>query len=552
MTPETLTLTLAQINPTVGDIAGNCRAIIAAAERAQLEHGADIVVFPELVLCGYPPEDLLLRPDFYAEIQAALAQIRQACADVHVILGHPEQLGKDYYNKASVFHQGNLQTSYYKQVLPNYGVFDERRYFTPGSTPTVFSVKGVRFGLLICEDLWADTPCAQTKAAGAELIISINASPFDCQKRQARTQLLKQRAREQQIPIAYVNLVGGQDELVFDGQTTAVDADGIRLFELPPFVEGLATLTLTHAPKLKLQATPNLEQTAATSSCEALIYQALVTGVRDYAQKNGFTEVMLGLSGGIDSALTLAIAVDALGPAAVTAVMMPSQHTHAHSSQDAQQQAHTLGCQYKEVPISDLVGCYIDALAPVVNPDDPQAAQQITNENLQARCRGTLLMALANRRGALVLNTGNKSEMAVGYTTLYGDMVGGFCVLKDIAKTLVYRLADHRNRISPIIPERVIDRPPSAELAPNQTDEDSLPAYPLLDDILARYIEQDMSIAAIVDAGFDPALVRDLVRRIHRNEYKRRQAAPGVKISTRAFGRERRYPITSRFDLPPA
>lgn len=535
-----LNIALAQLNFLVGDIAGNTNKIIAAIHEAKTQHQADLVVFPELALSGYPPEDLLYRPDLHERIKQALPHILAASTGMSVILGLPWLESGQYYNQAIVITSGEITHRYNKQKLPNYSVFDEVRYFTPGNTTCVADIKGAKVGVVICEDLWFPEPAAAAKALGADLIISINASPFACGKEAKRIAVISERIRETGLPIVYVNMVGAQDQLVFDGGSMILDNKSKELLYINNFKESIESIDF----KLKYGFLHTLTARSLHPPSDlCLTYQALVLGVRDYLQKNHFSRAIIGLSGGIDSALTLAIAVDAIGKDNIDTVMMPSRYTADLSLKEAEAQAKLLGVSYQVLSIEPIYQAFLGTLSPVFADTQPD----ITEENLQARCRGTLLMAISNKKRALVLSTGNKSEMAVGYSTLYGDMVGGFCVLKDVFKTQVYDLANCRNQQSPAIPQAVIDRPPSAELAENQRDQDSLPPYPMLDAILEKYIERDESIESIVQAGFDRALVLKVVTMVDRNEYKRRQAPPGVRISERAFGKDRRYPITSGF-----
>jgi len=537
---KTLRVALAQINPLVGDIDGNAARIIAAAGRARDELRADAVLFPELCLTGYPPEDLLLRPGLHVRVLRALEEVKRRVSGITLIIGLPQQAAGGLYNAAVVLRDGQLLTSYHKQHLPNYSVFDEKRYFTAGSEPCVTVINGVRVGITICEDVWHPGPVAQAVAAGARLILNLNASPFHINKGREREEVVCARIKENGVPLVYVNQVGGQDELVFDGESFVMDEMGEVVLRVPAWQEGmwLAEFEVTDEAVRAMPGT-----VVPVQSLEASVYGALVCGVRDYIEKNGFRGVVLGLSGGIDSALTLAVAVDAIGAARVEAVMMPSRYTADMSVEDAAAEALLLGVDYRVITIEPLFNAFLASLHEEFSGTQPDT----TEENLQARCRGVLLMAISNKKRKIVLTTGNKSEMAVGYATLYGDMAGGFDVLKDVPKTLVFRLAEYRNSISPVIPQRVIDRPPSAELAPDQKDSDSLPPYEILDAILERYVELDQCLEEIVAAGYDEATVNRVIRLVDRNEYKRRQAAPGVRITRRAFGRDRRYPITSGF-----
>lgn len=535
-----LTLALAQSHFQVGDLMGNARRMVRQAEIAR-ERGAHVIIFPELALTGYPPEDLLLRPSLQPRVQAAMALLK-AVEGIVLVVGYPHADQQRRFNSAAVIASGHQRGFYHKQCLPNYGVFDEQRYFQAGRNQVMFDFAGRKIGLLICEDLWQTAPMQALQDNGADLAIVINASPFEIGKHQQRRTLLQTRAKTHNMPIAYVNLVGAQDDLVFDGGTMAVNADGCIAVDAPRFTEQLTLVTL----KADSNQFDLIGETPALST-PAETYQALVMAVRDYVNHSGFPGVILGLSGGIDSALSLAIAVDALGPERVNAVMMPYTYTAAISLEDAQAQARRLGVSYHVSEIHGLVHGFQQALAPYFG-DRPADA---TEENLQARARGTLLMALSNKFGHLVLTTGNKSEMAVGYATLYGDMAGGYDVLKDVYKTQVFELARYRNSLEkiPVIPERVITRPPSAELRPDQTDQDSLPPYDILDAILFGYIEQDQSLDQLVAQGFDADTVKRVLTLVDRNEYKRRQAAIGPRISSRAFGRERRYPLVNGWAL---
>lgn len=523
------TIALCQINTTVAAIEANSELIISTAIQARDQHHASIAVFPELALSGYPPEDLLFRTAFYQRIEAALEHILQQVQGITCVIGYPYQdRNGRCYNRAAVIRDGSILTQYDKQCLPNYAVFDEARYFTAGQTPCVFTQNGVQYGVLICEDLWHPEPMAATKAAGAQMVLTLNASPYTYDKHAQRLEIVKQRVQEQQLPLAYVNLVGGQDELVFDGASFFINEKA----EVTHQAVAFEATTLTNQ---KTQLTLPPPNTIAE------IYQALKLGIHDYVNKNGFKSVVLGLSGGIDSAVTAALACDALGAEKVHTVMMPSPYTSAISLEDAKAEAVALGCQYTTLPINDINTQFLNVLEDAFQGKQPD----VTEENLQARIRCTLLMALSNKFGSLVLTTSNKSEMAVGYSTLYGDMAGGFAVLKDVLKTRVYELATYRNSLSPVIPERVLTRAPSAELAPDQTDQDSLPPYDILDQIVTRYIELDQDKAVIVAAGFNASVVDKIIRLIKRNEYKRRQGAPGPRITSRAFGKDWRYPITA-------
>lgn len=535
----TLRIALAQQNFLVGDIVKNTAKIRHLAQQAQAQH-CDMVVFPELCLTGYPPEDLLLRSSLTQRIERALQSLAEI-RDIVLVLGYPKNVNGQLFNMAGVWFNGQCLAEYAKQKLPNYQVFDERRYFEHGTETMVFDYKQHKIALNICEDIWHDEPVAQAKALGAELLVCINASPFHLNKQQQRIALVQQRAQQNRLAIAYLNLVGGQDELVFDGGSLAVNPTGEVAFEAALFEEQLAIIELNNAHDFISQPRPTV------LSEEAAAYQALVVGVRDYVTKSGFKGVVLGLSGGIDSALVLAIAVDALGANNVNAVMMPYYYTSQMSLEDAAEEATILGVNYSIIEIASAVDSFSQLLAPAFKG----LSKDKTEENLQARSRGVLLMALSNKNGWLVLTTGNKSEMAVGYATLYGDMAGGFDVLKDVPKTLVFRLADYKNKMAgrAIIPQRVIDRPPSAELAPDQKDEDSLPPYAILDAILALYIEHDQSAEAIITQGFERDVVYKVLKMVDFNEYKRRQAAIGPRITQRGFGRDRRYPLVNGWHI---
>ncbi|MDN5937636.1 MAG: NAD+ synthase [Salinisphaera sp.] len=525
---------MAQLNCWVGDIEGNVGKIIHAAARARDEQGAALVVFPEMAVLGYPPDDLLLRRGLPAAVAAGLARIAREVRGITAVVGYPQYADQGLYNAAAVFADGRQIASYRKQCLPNYGVFDERRHYLPGDTPCVIDVAGAKIGITICEDIWTAEPAAAARAAGAQMLVNLNASPFHIGKQALREAAVCAQARANRLPVVYVNCVGGQDELVFDGRSMAVDADGRVRLIAPAFAEDVFAVDFAAGkPVSRDDGEPPDEA--------ALAYDALVQATRDYVNRNGFSGVLLGLSGGIDSALALAVAADAIGGDRVWAVAMPSRYTAAMSNEDAAAQARTLGVRYEELPIESVFEAYLASLSGLFAGFDADT----TEENLQSRIRGALLMALSNRFNHLVLATGNKSELAVGYATLYGDMCGGFAPLKDVYKTLVYQMARLRNSRSAVIPQRVIDRPPSAELRADQTDADSLPPYDLLDPIIEAYVEAGASIADIVASGFDEADVRQVAGLIRRAEYKRRQAAPGPKITPRAFGRDRRYPITA-------
>ncbi|MDR6477119.1 NAD+ synthase (glutamine-hydrolysing) [Paraburkholderia sp. GV068] len=579
-------IALAQINVTVGDFAGNVAKIVAAARDAH-SAGAKLLVAPELALSGYPPEDLLLRPAFYTASAAALADLAQQLkqfAGLHVIVGHPLRDAADSvansaasghgnanapiqrgvppvdtFNAASLVVDGRIAGMYRKQDLPNTEVFDEKRYFASDAQPFVFELDGVKYGVVICEDAWHASAAQMAKAAGAQVLLIPNGSPFHLNKEAVRFDILRARIRETGLPMVYVNMVGAQDELVFDGGSFVLDAQGELVAKMPQFEEATAFVEFENAVPLRGHGDAQLVGSATRAnsaiapelSLEAQVYAALVIGVRDYVNKNGFPGALIGLSGGVDSALVLAVACDALGADRVRAVMMPSRYTADISTTDAAEMARRVGVRYDEIAIAPMFDAFRSSLAQEFEgrPEDA------TEENIQARIRGTLLMALSNKFGSIVLTTGNKSEMAVGYCTLYGDMAGGFAVIKDIAKTLVYRLCHYRNQATAfgtqnVIPERILTRAPSAELRENQTDQDSLPPYDVLDAIMRMYMEEDRSLAEIIAAGYAADDVKRVTRLIKINEYKRRQAPIGIRVTHRAFGRDWRYPITSRYTEP--
>ena len=530
---------LAQLNTRVGAIDFNTKKVLDCADRARAL-GCDLVLFPELTLCGYPPEDLLLHRGLRSRVEAAFDKVLHGVSGIAAYVGFPEYEGDAIYNSAALLHEGKVLAKHRKRVLPNYAVFDEKRYFQPGRNATVADFAGHRLGLLICEDAWDPEPSRGAAAAGAQVVLVVNGSPFHMHQQRVREEVLAARARESSLPLIYLNMVGGQDELVFDGGSLVVDKRGSVLFRAPLFEEDLYVVelaskdgTLAPLPTVPEPTPPLVER----------VYRALVLGTRDYVEKNGFPGIVLGLSGGVDSALTLAIAVDALGAARAHAVMMPSRYTSTMSLEDAAAQAKALGVPYDTLPIEPIFQTTLEVLRDLFAGLAPDA----TEENIQARCRGILLMAISNKLGKMLLSTGNKSEMAVGYATLYGDMAGGFAPLKDCTKTLVYQLANYRNGITPVIPERVISRPPTAELRSDQKDSDSLPPYEILDAILEAFIEKDYSVGQITELGFDRATVVRVLQMVKRAEYKRRQAPPGVRVSNRAFGRDWRYPITSGY-----
>ncbi|OQW74460.1 MAG: NAD+ synthase [Proteobacteria bacterium ST_bin11] len=530
-----LKIALAQLNLAVADIQSNTRKILAIAAQAKQQQ-ADLVVFPELCVTGYPPEDLLFRSDFIQQAEQAVAEIAENLTGITVVIGFPRYRDGRLYNTAVALRDGKTLAEYQKQALPNYGVFDEQRYFTAGEQTSLFTVKDSRLALTICEDIWRPGIIAKNCNDGADIILTLNASPFHAGKMQQRENIICSQIKSAQLPLVYVNQIGGQDELIFDGASFVADRNGDVVFRASEFVEQLSIVEFVNQQPQK-SSIADLYQPVVSE------YKALVLGIQDYVRKNGFRGAILGLSGGIDSALVLALAVDALGAEQVEAVLMPSRYTQDMSNQDATWEAETLGVKYHVIPIEPAVTAFDEMLAPLF----AGSKKDTTEENIQARCRGVLLMAISNKQGKLLLTTGNKSEMSVGYATLYGDMAGGFAPLKDVSKLLVYQLAEYRNSLSPVIPPRVISRAPSAELAPDQKDEDSLPPYSVLDPILALYVEQDKSAAEIVAQGFAAADVQRAISLVDRNEYKRRQSPPGIRITPRAFGRDRRYPISSAY-----
>ncbi len=532
----TLKIALAQTNFLVGDIAANVDNIVQVAIHARDELGAELIVFPELTITGYPAEDLLLRADFITAANNALYQLADRVAGIALVIGFPERDGDKIYNSAAVLHQGAILACYRKRALPNYGVFDEQRYFTAGSQPCVFEFNGTFIGLTICEDVWRPGIIEDNKQAGAELLLTLNASPFNSGKIHQREAVICSQVKATQIPLVYVNQIGGQDELIFDGASFVVAANGDIVFRAAEFKEQISVVEFDGNQPVKTACAPLYAEISSE-------YQALVLGIKDYVRKNGFQGAILGLSGGIDSALVLALAVDALGADKVEAVLLPSRYTQDMSNEDAVLEAELLGVKHHTIPIEPAVNAFTSMLADIF----AGTAKDATEENIQARCRGVVLMALSNKQGKLLLTTGNKSEMSVGYATLYGDMSGGFAPIKDVPKMLVYQLARYRNTLSEVIPERVIIRPPSAELAPNQIDQDSLPPYDVLDPILERYVELDQTFEQIIAAGFKAEDVARAITLVDKNEYKRRQSPPGIRITGRAFGRDRRYPITSGY-----
>ena len=540
---EKISIVLAQIDLIVGDISGNTARILEYCERVKDESDADLIIFPELSISGYPPEDLLLHSGLKRRIAEAVELIRQNVRGIAVLVGFPEYTQDHIFNSCAVYNNGKELIRYRKHALPNYSVFDEKRYFTPGSETAVFELHGIKIGINICEDIWYSKPARLSKSAGAQLIIVINGSPYQKDGQNIRESTIKRRISEVKIPIVYLNLVGGQDELIFDGASFVMNEKGDVTYRAPAFEETIACIEFERIQKtivpMSNSIEPKLEEIES-------IYKALVKGTRDYISKHNFPGVVLGLSGGIDSALTLAIACDAIGSDNVRAVMMPFKYTSKMSLEDAQLQSSILNIQYDILPIETLYDAANNLLLPIFDG----AKVDATEENIQSRARCILLMAISNKTGLMLLTTGNKSEMAVGYATLYGDMAGGFAPIKDCTKTMVKKLAEYRNSLNEVIPQRVIDREPSAELRENQQDSDSLPPYDLLDPILEAFVEEDLSVLEIVERGYDKTLVTRILEMVKRNEYKRRQAPPGIRISNRAFGRDWRYPITSGYNFP--
>ena len=540
---EKISIVLAQIDLIVGDISGNTTRILEYCERVKVESDADLIIFPELSISGYPPEDLLLHSGLKRRIAEAMELIRQNVRGIAVLVGFPEYTQDHIFNSCAVYNNGKELIRYRKHALPNYSVFDEKRYFTPGNETAVFELQGIKIGINICEDIWYSKPARSSKLAGAELIIVINGSPYQKDGQNIRESTIKRRISEVKIPIVYLNLVGGQDELIFDGASFVMNEKGDVIYRAPAFEETIACIEFERIKKtivpISNSIEPKLEEIES-------IYKALVKGTRDYISKHNFPGVVLGLSGGIDSALTLAIACDAIGSDNVRAVMMPFRYTSKMSLEDAQLQSSILNIQYDILPIETLYDAANNLLLPIFDG----AKVDATEENIQSRARCILLMAISNKTGLMLLTTGNKSEMAVGYATLYGDMAGGFAPIKDCTKTMVKKLAEYRNSLNEVIPQRVIDREPSAELRENQQDSDSLPPYDLLDPILEAFVEEDLSVLEIVERGYDKTLVTRILEMVKRNEYKRRQAPPGIRISNRAFGRDWRYPITSGYNFP--
>jgi NAD+ synthase (glutamine-hydrolysing) len=533
---------MAQLNLLVGDVEGNTSRIVEAGNRARLELGADVLMVPELAVSGYPPEDLLFHSGLRLQVAQSISRLRSELRGITLVAGYPEYEDTHIFNSAIVIRDGEVLANHRKACLPNYRVFDEKRYFTPGTLPTVVDLNGIRAGILVCEDVWEEGPAAQARAADAEVLLVINASPYEVNKQtQREREVVRRRVAETGIPLVFVNLVGGQDELVFDGNSFAMDSRGVVTTRAPAFKEGLYPVDLHPVAGGRVEPIPG--SLAPLQTEEESVYGALVQGTRDYVDKHRFPGVVLGLSGGVDSALTLCIAVDSLGPERVHSVAMPSRYTSQMSKDDAALQASWLQVKHSEISIERMFEATLGALKEEFAGRPADTAE----ENIQSRCRGVLLMGISNKTGRMLLTTGNKSEMAVGYATLYGDMAGGFAPIKDCSKLLVYRLCAWRNAQSRAIPPRVIERAPSAELRPDQKDTDSLPPYEVLDPILEAFIEEDLSVDQIVARGFDRSTVGRILDLVKRNEYKRRQAPPGVRVSGRAFGRDWRYPITNGY-----
>ena len=541
MTKKKISIGIVQENPIVGDIEGNLQLAINAIDKLSKQSSPDIFVFTEMFLTGYPPEDLILRDDLLDASYEAVEKLCHVKPESFIVIGYPKKEGDSIFNCAGVLRNKSVITEYKKQELPNYEVFDEKRYFQSGKGPGIFEVNGLRVGLSVCEDIWHENVIKQLHEKKTDLILNINASPFHLDKIKERKVLISGHAINYSLPIVYANQVGGQDELVFDGTSMAMDGEGQQILQLEKFKEDYKIVNFTSDQEGKLSSEKR-EEIPEDKELEE-VYKALVLGAKDYIQKNNFPGVLIGSSGGIDSALTAAIAADAIGPEKVRTFMLPFKFTSDMSVEDSEKLAVNLGIKHSVIPIGDIYESFADSLEDEFSGLEPD----ITEENLQSRCRGVILMALSNKSGELVLTTGNKSETAVGYSTLYGDTAGGFGVLKDVPKTLVYELSRYRNTISHVIPDRIIDRPPSAELAPDQQDSDSLPDYAILDKIIELYVEQDKSKVEIEESGIDKSMVDRVIRLIDLSEYKRRQAPLGVKITSRGFGKDRRYPITNKF-----
>ena len=541
MTKKKISIGIVQENPIVGDIEGNLQLAINAIDKLSKQSSPDIFLFTEMFITGYPPEDLILRDDLLDASYEAVEKLCEVKPESFIVIGYPKKEGDSIFNCAGVLRNKSVITEYKKQELPNYEVFDEKRYFQSGKGPGIFEVNGLRVGLSVCEDIWHENVIKQLHEKKTDLILNINASPFHLDKIKERKVLISGHAINYSLPIVYANQVGGQDELVFDGTSMAMDGEGQQILQLEKFKEDYKIVNFTSDQEGKLSSEKR-EEIPEDKELEE-VYKALVLGAKDYIQKNNFPGVLIGSSGGIDSALTAAIAADAIGPEKVRTFMLPFKFTSDMSVEDSEKLAVNLGIKHSVIPIEEIYESFADSLEDEFSGLEPD----ITEENLQSRCRGVILMALSNKSGELVLTTGNKSETAVGYSTLYGDTAGGFGVLKDVPKTLVYELSRYRNTISHVIPDRIIDRPPSAELAPDQQDSDSLPDYAILDKIIELYVEQDKSKVEIEESGIDKSMVDRVIRLIDLSEYKRRQAPLGVKITSRGFGKDRRYPITNKF-----
>ena len=541
MTKKKISIGIVQENPIVGDIEGNLQLAINAIDKLSKQSSPDIFLFTEMFITGYPPEDLILRDDLLDASYEAVEKLCEVKPESFIVIGYPKKEGDSIFNCAGVLRNKSVITEYKKQELPNYEVFDEKRYFQSGKGPGIFEVNGLRVGLSVCEDIWHENVIKQLHEKKTDLILNINASPFHLDKIKERKALISGHAIDYSLPIVYANQVGGQDELVFDGTSMAMDGEGQQILQLEKFKEDYKIVNFTSDQEGKLSSEKR-EEIPEDKELEE-VYKALVLGAKDYIQKNNFPGVLIGSSGGIDSALTAAIAADAIGPEKVRTFMLPFKFTSDMSVEDSEKLAVNLGIKHSVIPIGEIYESFAHSLEDEFSGLEPD----ITEENLQSRCRGVILMALSNKSGELVLTTGNKSETAVGYSTLYGDTAGGFGVLKDVPKTLVYELSRYRNTISHVIPDRIIDRPPSAELAPDQQDSDSLPDYAILDKIIELYVEQDKSKVEIEESGIDKSMVDRVIRLIDLSEYKRRQAPLGVKITSRGFGKDRRYPITNKF-----
>jgi len=541
MNSSHLSLGIVQENPIVGDIKGNLSLAKKTIERILSKEKVDVILFTEMFITGYPPEDLILRDDLLAAVETALLELSKISPETHIVMGYPKKIGQNIYNSAGVLHHNEVVLEYHKQELPNYEVFDEKRYFSPGKGPGIFEIGDHKLALTVCEDIWHTKAVRQASRRGADLILNLNASPFHLNKLNERKEMISSHSQKYKLPIVYINQVGGQDELVFDGTSMVMDKNGQQAVQLKKFESEsrIVKFKKSKGSGLDILDSDKLQEENELED----VYNALVLGAKDYIEKNGFPGVLIGSSGGIDSALTATIATDAIGPNKVKTYMMPFKFTSDISVHDAEELAKNLKIEHHVLPIKDIYNSFYSTLEEEFTNKEPD----ITEENLQSRCRGVLLMGLSNKSGDLVLTTGNKSETAVGYSTLYGDTAGGFAVLKDVPKTLVYRLADYRNTLSKAIPQRIIDRPPTAELSEDQKDSDSLPDYDVLDRIIEMYVEQDESKETIIEQGFNEQTVERVIKLIDFSEYKRRQAPLGVKITPRGFGKDRRYPITNKF-----